>query len=675
MKQQITGIWPLGLACLAALIALFLLGWANMVGRTEFLGIAESREIIINSENPVEIESVHVLEGQSVERGQLLVQLRNPELTLKINQIAHQLDQYRAQNDVDKTELQSRLTQLEAEKNALINDTKYQIQELQNEYDLNMSLTSELKSISVRNLTRKSAKADHPTLQKIERLSQEMASAVKLYDVRIELQKKAIEAADKPLSIRINQFEKELVMLKAESSKLSIFAPISGMIGSVNFKAGEKVTPFAAVMTLHSRTPTIIKGYLREDEFSMVRVDDALTVHSTTDSRSYVDGTVIGVGSRIVEYPVRLRKHQSVQSWGREITIKIPETNNLILGEKVMVSLEKTGESSWGRIKAYFALPETIAGTVFKGQKTEPESLMAPVTIVRPITSLDAHDLEASAMVYLPELKQYLVAADQTPGQHLILYLMDVSGQVTREIIIDGIEKIDDIESMTRSEDGTIYLAASLSAKKNRSYPLARRLLVAIRHDNENGFYLKDSVDLSTILLQAATDHNKGPWAGFITDAVEKGELDMEGMFYRSNALFLGFKSPLFMKRSIIVKILNADRLFEHRQIDADQVAIWQMLSLKSQDKGLDIQERISDLLYVGGTLFITGVVDKKNRSYFTGSLWRLDTEDGSLKQITRFRDIKPEGIATAADAADLMICFDQGHKRQSQIALIKGVR
>ncbi len=675
MKQRITGIWPLGVACLVTLIALLVISWTSMVARTQFLGIADSREIIINSENPVEIERVHVLEGQSVARGQLLVQLRNPELTLKINQISHQLEQYRAQNDVDKTELESTLTQLKAEKKALIDETNYQIQELKNEYDLNMSLASGLQSISARSLINTSTKADHPTLQKIERLKLEMASTVRLYDVRIELQEKAIAAADKPLNIQINQFEKELVMLKAESNKLSIYAPISGMIGSVNFKAGEKVSPFAAVMSLHSKTPTIVKGYLREDEFSKVQVNDKLTIHSNADSRTQVDGTVIGVGARIVEYPVRLRKHQSVQAWGREITIKIPETNNLILGEKVLVSLNNNGKSIWSRLKNYFDLPETIAGTTLEGGSSESKPATDPVIIVRPITSLRASGMEASAMLYLPKVGQYLVAGDQTPDHRLILYLMNATGQVIKEITIAGIDEIDDIESMTRDDQGTIYVATSMSTKKNNSYPISRRLLVAIKYSEEKGFYLHKSVDLSNVLTRTALQSKNEPWAGFILDGVEGGDLDMEGMFWHANALFLGFKSPLFMKRTIIVKIDEADRLFDSRSINTDQVSIWQMLSLKSDDLHNDIQERLSDILYLDGSLYITGVVDKEQRSIYTGSLWHMNIEDGNLRRVTQFKDIKPEGIAVTNEDADLMICFDQGSKHQSQIALIKGVR
>lgn len=662
----------MGVACLVVFIALLLLGWSNMVAKSNFYGIAESREIIVNSENPVEIEKVHVIDGQSVDRGQLLVQLQNPELTLKINQISHQLEQYRAQNDVDKTELESALTQLEAEKNALMNETDYRIRELKNEYDIDISLTSGLKSISGKDINT-IINASHPILQKIERMRLELASAVKLLDVRIELQKRAIESADKPLNIQINQLEKELTMLKAENSKLAIYAPISGMIGSVNYKAGEKVTPFAAVMTLHSKTPSIVKGYLREDEYSRVKVNDRLTILSSADSRSRVDGTVVGVGSRIVEYPVRLRKHQSLQAWGREITIKIPESNDLILGEKVFISLNIKDGSPWRRIRDAFFLKETIAAITAKNEFSN--DAVEPDSVVRPVIPMSEHGIEASAVVYLSDLNQYLLASDETPQKSLLLYLMDPSGQIVREVVIPGLDEIDDIESMTWDNKSTIYVAASMSTKKNNSYPLSRRLLVAIERSGgpEPIFRLHGSIDLSNILTRCADTNRNEPWANFLLTAVERSELDMEAMFWHENALFLGFKSPLLMKRSIILKIKGANRLLQNPLLTAGQVSIWQMVSLKTD--GEDVQERISDLLYADGTLYITGVVPPGERDRYTGSLWKLNLDDGGLKRIMKFRDIKPEGITISEEATDLLICFDQGRQHQSQIALIKGVR
>lgn len=673
MNTRITGIWPLGLASLVALIAMLVLGFFSMVERTQFLGIADSKEIVINSESPVEIEKVYVLEGQSVDQGQLLVQLKNPELTLKINQISHQLDQYRAQNDVDKNELQSALTRLEAEKKALIDETNYQIQELKNEYDLNMTLASRLQSISAKSLINNTNKADHPTLQRIERLKLELASAIQVYDVRIELQTKAIAEADKPVSIQINKLEKELSMLGAENEKLAKYAPISGMIGSVNYKAGEKVSPFAPVMTLHTKTPSIVKGYLREDEFSKVRVDDQLTIQSTADTQNQVRGTVVGVGARIVEYPIRLQKHQGMKGWGREITIRIPENNNLILGEKVLVTLNAGVNSPWHRFQAYVLPTETIAAIVPQKKRDKSKILEEPISIVRPILTINESSLEASAILYLPEMKQFLVASDDTPNDRFMLYLMDQSGKITGEITIPGIDEIDDIESMTRDDDGTIYIATSMSAKKNHSTPTSRRLLVAIKQNEDKSFYLYKSIPLADILARCARENPDVPWAGFILNALEKNALDMEGMFWHSNAFYLGFKSPLYMKRSIIIKILNADRLMEQQQIDGDQVAIWQMLNLISDQE--NIRERISDLLYVDGTLFITGVVDAGNRHQYTGSLWRFFIDEGNLQRITKFKDLKPEGITVTNKTSDLMVCFDQGEKRQSHIARIKDIR
>jgi len=79
------------------------------IENTNFYGIAETREIEVNLENPVEIERIHVVEGQSIEKGQLLVDLNNPELMLKINQVSHQLAQIKAQKGFNHEELKSKI--------------------------------------------------------------------------------------------------------------------------------------------------------------------------------------------------------------------------------------------------------------------------------------------------------------------------------------------------------------------------------------------------------------------------------------------------------------------------------------------------------------------------------------------------------------------------------------
>ena len=64
---------------------------------TQFYGIAETREIVINAENSVEIKRIHVVLGQIINEADTLAELHRPELTMKINEITHQLDELKAQ--------------------------------------------------------------------------------------------------------------------------------------------------------------------------------------------------------------------------------------------------------------------------------------------------------------------------------------------------------------------------------------------------------------------------------------------------------------------------------------------------------------------------------------------------------------------------------------------------
>ena len=71
-----------------------------------------------------------------------------------------------------------------------------------------------------------------------------------------------------------------------------------------------------------------------------VEVGHPVKVESTNRSYS-IEGQVIEIGARIIEYPNRLKTNQSVTMWGQEIFIKIPDDNNFLNGERVYVHLIK----------------------------------------------------------------------------------------------------------------------------------------------------------------------------------------------------------------------------------------------------------------------------------------------------------------------------------------------
>ena len=317
---------------------------------TSFFGITETREIIISSENSVEVNKINVVEGQSVSQKQLLVELTSPDLTMRINHVSHQLDELRAQKGVNKNELISKISQLKAERAATQSAVINQIKQLENQYNINKALTSELKSIQSVERT-DNFRASNPILIEIESLKQELALKISPINIQLELLQDVLAASESPIEIQVERLVKELDLLKQEKDNLTIFAQISGIIGSVNYKSGEIVAPHNPILTLHTKNPSLIKGYIYEDAYTHISVGMEVGITSLTDSKTKITGIVVGVGSRIVEYPVRLRKHPDLQVWGREIIIKIPAVNPLILGEKVLINATQKKPSMLGGLK------------------------------------------------------------------------------------------------------------------------------------------------------------------------------------------------------------------------------------------------------------------------------------------------------------------------------------
>ena len=368
MTSRLKSDWLLYIVWVIVLVLVLIFTSTHELESTSFFGITETREIVISSESSIEVKRINVVEGQSVNQGQLLAELISPDLTIKINQISHQLDELKAQKGVNKNELISKISQLRAENEATISEINNQIRQLENQYNINKALTSELKSIP--NVERTDdLKASNPILIEIENLKQELALKINPINIRIDLIQGVLDASESPIEIQVERLEKELDLLELGKDNLTIYAQISGIIGSVNYKSGEKVAPHNPILTLHTKNPSLIKGYIYEDVYTQISVGMKVNVTSMTDSKTKITGTVVGVGSRIVEYPVRLRKHPVIQQWGREIIIKIPSINPLILGEKVLINATQQKTSLLKGFKAQSLLDITPEGVTATKEK------------------------------------------------------------------------------------------------------------------------------------------------------------------------------------------------------------------------------------------------------------------------------------------------------------------
>ena len=170
--------------CIACGVIILVTAGAKRSSMT-FYGIAETKEIVINSQKPVAISKLHVVPGQAVSAGDLLVELVSPELSIKINDIAHQLDERRAQKSTSGTDYRVQISQLEAQKKAKINEIESQIEQLSAQHKLNKELLADLKSVGADAAAREKGAIPGPLERRIESLRNELALAVAPIDEKI----------------------------------------------------------------------------------------------------------------------------------------------------------------------------------------------------------------------------------------------------------------------------------------------------------------------------------------------------------------------------------------------------------------------------------------------------------------------------------------------------------
>ncbi|KPA17174.1 Fusaric acid resistance protein [Candidatus Magnetomorum sp. HK-1] len=314
----------------------------------QFFGIAESNEVIVNFEKSVEIKKIYVVPGQKVTKGMLLVELDQPELTLTLNEIRHQLSEYTLQQKIEKKEIQTQIKELIAQKIAKTNAIHSEIKQLQSQHALNKRLTAELKSIiQTSDVSKETEKKfiSSPIKLKIESLKEELNFSIQQIDIKIKALKSTLYSDKNPLTAKKASLKKEIELLTTAKEKLLIYSESIGIIGSIHFKRGEKVSPFDTILTIYTQSPSYVKGYIHENVYNRISVDKLVTISSLTGKNVQSDGIVVGVGSRIIEFPERLRKRPETKIWGREVQIKILENNEFLLEEKVVIK-SKTKESS-----------------------------------------------------------------------------------------------------------------------------------------------------------------------------------------------------------------------------------------------------------------------------------------------------------------------------------------
>lgn len=274
--------------------------------------------------------------------------------------------------------------------------------------------------------------------------------------------------------------------------------------------------------------------------------------------------------------------------------------------------------------------------------------------------------IEASGITYVDNMNSFLMVSDDTEDKRPDIFVMDTSGRITQRFGINGIDKINDMESVFYSRPDVYYTLTSQSYNKNGKQPLSRTLFVRFNKKGRS-FEITGSMPLFTLLLDAASTSKKEKWAQFILKSSKDQSVDIEGMAIFNDTLLLGFKNPKLDNRAVIIALANFNTLFNTGKIVPNQVSVWRTLPLF--DKSSSTFCGISDLAVHGDKLYgvSTGVSSKNGIDEDIGLFWKYSPSTDSLTIIRSFNGLKPEGLTVYGNPLHYCIVFDNGTMSPSQ--------
>jgi hypothetical protein len=289
-----------------------------------------------------------------------------------------------------------------------------------------------------------------------------------------------------------------------------------------------------------------------------------------------------------------------------------------------------------------------------------PRPLHVPASLRRQRTRL-----ELSGLVYARGLGRYLVVSDDTGAKENgtfhapWLFAMTPAGEVEREpIVIDGIERLDDAESIAEGPQGTFLVATSASPKKSGKTPKERALLLQLELRGRT-LHVVGRADLRSL------EADGKPGGAFGPGVDPSARLDIEGIAYHDGDLFLGLKSPLSADGSaLVLRLVEPLAALHEGQLRAGSLRPYAEVRLTARPAGIDVAEGISDLEFLpDGSLLLLANSPKGNASDGGGSLFRVEhPAEGVLNAtlVRHFPGLKPEGVALAPSGHEIVVVFDR---------------
>ena len=304
-----------------------------------FFGIAESDEHVLNSAVSLRIVDVNVQDGQEVKKGDVLIEAISIDVQSQLSTLRSDKEQITLERFLSRTEKESLIQQYKQERAMRVAD-------LSNDLEL-LNIEKKSKEELLNSLGENGESQDYSVYESRRNTIQNQIDLTKsLYDERISLLQQSLSGDDDPYKVRIRQIEEQIERLERESDRLVLRSPIDGIIGAIGFGEGEAVSPYASMMSVYGYRPILVKAYIHEGGIGDVALGKTVYVSSVMRDE-VVEGEVIGIGSRVMPYPIRLLKNPAVQLYGRQVVISLHPDNPFLVGEKLLINTEKKSKLKW----------------------------------------------------------------------------------------------------------------------------------------------------------------------------------------------------------------------------------------------------------------------------------------------------------------------------------------
>lgn len=310
-------------------------------GQLTYTGTIEADQIKISTEIGGVLSDVSIEEGQAVKVDSEIATIDMKDLKLELKKAGNRLE-------LAKTKLEDVLNGARNEEiksaRANVNKAKAQLEGLRKNYEYRLDNYTNLEKLHkegvVSNQQLEDSKAlldsAYANLKGIEKQYEASTAALEL------LLNGATENNIKISQLDVQRVDLEIENMKNQLDKCKIKAPIDGIIGTLNFKKGELLSPGGVIATVIDMNNLWVKIYVPEKQLHKVNLGQELNILTDSKTKSPIKGRVIYISPEAEFTPKNVESKENKEEMVFEVKLKVlSEDTSLKPGMLVDMKLEE----------------------------------------------------------------------------------------------------------------------------------------------------------------------------------------------------------------------------------------------------------------------------------------------------------------------------------------------